>query len=49
MKVPLVPVQIGNGVVVLHTWEEWLRLIRGVDLEAAQAATAEIPEPEENP
>lgn len=39
MKVNLIPVEIGNGLVVLHTREEWLRLIRGVDLDAARKAT----------
>jgi hypothetical protein len=49
VKVPLVPVQIGNGIVVLHTAAEWRRLIANVDMEAAEAATAPIqPEPEEH-
>lgn len=42
MKVNLVPVQIGNGIVVMHTWPEWMALIRNVDLEAAAAAAAEL-------
>lgn len=44
------PVQIGGGLVVLHTWPQWLALIRGVDLEAARAAAAELDtDPKENP
>lgn len=48
VKIPLIPVQVGNGLVVLHTREEWLRLVRDVDLEAAARAVAPI-EPKENP
>ena len=35
-------VNCGNGVLVTHTWSEWLALIRGVDLEAARQAVAPI-------
>jgi hypothetical protein len=44
----LIPVQIGNGVVVMHTPEEWRRFAKGVDFEAARAATAPLTEEDED-
>jgi hypothetical protein len=51
MTAERVLVNLGNGIVVMHTWSEWLALIRGVDLEAARQMSAplELEPGEEDP
>lgn len=43
MKVELVPVRIGRGIIVMHTREEWERFWKGVDREIATAADSATP------
>jgi hypothetical protein len=47
MRVALVPVRLGDGLVVMHTREEYERLMRGVDVPAAHAMSAPITTEEE--
>jgi hypothetical protein len=42
MRVALIPVRLGDGLVVMHTREEYERLMRGVDAPAAHAMSAPI-------
>jgi hypothetical protein len=42
VKLDLIPVRLDNGLVVMHTREEYARLMRGVDAEAAKAMTEPI-------
>jgi hypothetical protein len=42
MKLDLVPVQLASGLVVMHTREEDERLMRRVDVEAANAMVEPI-------
>jgi hypothetical protein len=43
----VIPVRLGSGLVVMHTREEYERLLRGVDVPAAHAMTAPITTEEE--
>jgi hypothetical protein len=42
MKVALIPVRLASGLVVMHTAEQYERLMRGVDVPAAAAMTKPI-------
>jgi hypothetical protein len=42
-----IAVNVGRGLVVWHTREEWERFLRGVDVEASFAMTARLERDEE--